>query len=1008
MSDLSDYLKDLSPKKRALFERMLKERKNEKPKAAIQTIPPRQSDAASPLSFAQQQLWLLYQLEHGRTAYNLPEAMRLTGTLHIDVLVRTLNEVVRRHEILRTVFPMIDDQAVQIVQPPSALEVPVVDLCAVPREEQEAIIHRRTREEAHYPFDLARGPMVRFSIARLGPTEHVLFITMHHIVADGWSVAVLVREITLLYTAFLQGQPSPLPELPIQYADFATWERQWLQGNLAQDQLAYWKEALADAPPCIRFPMVGNRPASQTFKGATYPLRLSKALSAALSTLSRREGVTLFMTMFAAFHVLLSRYTGQQNICVGTPISGRRWAETQDLIGFFLNTLVLRTDSADKPSFRTLLTRAKTMIQKAFANADIPFELVVRTINPKRSRSHTPLFQVLFVFETISSKPLELPGLAMNRLWVANETASFDLMLDLLWDEQQVGGGIQYNTDLFSPAMIGSMADSFVTLLEEIVANPDVCVATVPLLQEAERRHRAVDWASAGSSPSPVPEPQTVTYPTVAREHPAFFVGQRQITHGQVMTYAKQLAARLLQHGVGPDARVGIVLPPSAELALALLATLSIGATPVLLNPQQSDAELGEMSSSMSLAVLLTDTARLAALSATVTPRLAVELFQEPPADSPVSNLSLPGHWTGVLPLKADDRVLVLTSCAPAIASRLMVATLLAGGSLVFPETSAAQVSGQMETLIHDLQVTTLVTHTGQLAQLIGSAFPALRSIVTVGEVYLSATSHAWIGEREHYHLLADGELALAYANDAAAMDRWPAILAPSAKPHACVVLDDAFEPVPVGVPGELYLYEPLMALSPADRNASRSPAVHEWSPQMPLYPTGVLAWYDVDGTLRFASSRDNWVSLGGYTVNLLDITHVLVQHNQVQEAFVTLMDSGDDQPKLLACIVPRHQTQVAMSELRALVKQQLPEYMLPAAWLFVEQLPQTASGAVDRQALITLAQSTTLGSAEISGQIQAPGHVGDEDEKLARRAKLSTDRQALLEKRLRLARKNL
>ncbi|HHH40712.1 MAG TPA: non-ribosomal peptide synthetase, partial [Chloroflexi bacterium] len=476
MSDLAQRIAQLSPEKRALL--MLRLQKKRAAAARQQTIPRRRETDHLPLSFAQQRLWFLDRLQPDSALYNIPGTLRIRGPLDIPALEASLNEIVRRHEVLRTTFPARHDgQPVQIIAPSLHLPLPVVDLSPLPEPEREAEARRLASQEARRPFNLATGPLLRATLLLLDQDDFLVLFTMHHIVSDGWSVGVLIRELAALYHAFSLGRPSPLPELPIQYADFALWQRQWLQGETLQAQLAYWKRQLADAPPVLDLPTDRPRPPVQSFRGATFRFRFPAPLAQALQALSRREGVTLFMTLLAAFQTLLYRYTGQERINVGTPIANRNRAEVEGLIGFFVNTLVISTDLSGNPTFRELLQRVREVALGAYAHQDLPFEMLVDALQPERDLSRSPLFQVMFVLQNAPTATLELPGLTMRLLETDSGTAKFDLTLFVEETEEELRGSLEYNTDLFDGATIGRMLGHYRTLLEAIVADPDRPIA---------------------------------------------------------------------------------------------------------------------------------------------------------------------------------------------------------------------------------------------------------------------------------------------------------------------------------------------------------------------------------------------------------------------------------------------------------------------------------------------------------------------------------------------------
>jgi FkbM family methyltransferase len=446
-----------------------------------------------PLSFAQQRLWFIDQLEPGRPFYTAPIALRLDGQLNVPVLRRTLNEVVRRHEALRTTFVNLDGSAVQRIAPGLRLTLPVVDLSALDAVARERAIHLLARQEARLPFDLSAGPLLRVTLLRLSTAAHVALFTMHHIVSDGWSLGVLVREIAALYAAFSEDRPSPLEELPIQYADYAIWQRQSLQGEVLARQLDYWRRQLAGAPAMLDLPMARPRPRVQTYRGASYEFELETELAAGLRALSRRESVTLFMTLLAGFQALLARYTGQEEVVVGAAIANRTRRETEDLIGFFINTLVLRTDVSGEPRFTELLRRVREVCLGAYAHQDVPFERLVEELRPERSLSHSPLFQVAFGLNNVPRVELQLPGLQLSEVVVEDEEVRFDLTLWVTEDANGLHGRWTYRTELFDADAIKRMTAHWETLLQSIVASPDAPLSSLEMYTEAEKARRVTE-----------------------------------------------------------------------------------------------------------------------------------------------------------------------------------------------------------------------------------------------------------------------------------------------------------------------------------------------------------------------------------------------------------------------------------------------------------------------------------------------------------------------------------
>src|SRR5215510_8308606 len=448
----------------------------------------------APLSFAQQRLWFLDQYEPDNILYNIADAIRLKGAFNVTALEQSLNEILRRHEALRTTFSIVDDRPVQIIHKLWDFSLRPIELRESSSEKKEAIAARFAAEEAEKPFNLAKGPLLRVELLRLAEDDHVLLITMHHIISDGWSIKVFIGEIEELYKAYTNGQRAALPELPIQYADFALWQRSWLQGEKLEEQLSYWRTQLADAPPVLDLPTDRPRPTFKTFRGAYLPLIFSKKLSEEITQLGRREGTTLFMTLISAFSALLYRYTNQENILVGAPIANRNRVETENLIGFFVNTLVLRVRFSDAMTFRDLLRQIRETALDAFEHQDLPFEKLVEELQPERTLSHSPLFQVMFHLQNAVTESLSLSGLSMSHLEVESKTAKFDLSLSMAESEEGLIGTLNYNSDLFDAASVQRMAGHFERLLEAAVANPDEQVSRLQMLSEAERDQVLLQW----------------------------------------------------------------------------------------------------------------------------------------------------------------------------------------------------------------------------------------------------------------------------------------------------------------------------------------------------------------------------------------------------------------------------------------------------------------------------------------------------------------------------------
>ncbi|HLF24969.1 MAG TPA: amino acid adenylation domain-containing protein [Anaerolineae bacterium] len=1017
----------------------------------------RQGDLA--LSFAQQRLWFLDQLEPDSPLYNIPVALHLTGHLDLAALERSLNEIVCRHESLRTTFGSVDGQPVQIIAPVLKVPLPMLDLQELPPLEREAQARRVASEEARRPFDLAHGPLVRASVLHLAADEHVLLFNMHHIVSDGWSLDILTYELAALYPAFCAGQApalaaerrgSPLPGLPIQYADYAAWQRAWLRGAVLDEQLAYWRQQLVGVP-VLDVPTDRPRPPMQTFCGATQAFSVSPATSQALRTLAQREQVTLFILLLAAFKTLLQRYTGQEDIVVGTPIANRQRSEIEGLIGFFVNTLVLRTDLSGAPSFREALGRVRDMALGAYAHQDVPFEMVVDALQPERNLSRTPLFQVMFTLQNALLEAQTWPGLNMQLWEVDHATAMFDLTLSLTETAHELVGAIEYNTDLFDGSTIVRIAGHFQRLLDSIVADPDQRLADLVMLPEAEQQQLLVAWNAT-----------QVDYPRDRCIHELFEAQVKRavdalaivdadhaLTYGELNRRANQLAHYLRARGVGPEVFVCVCMERSPEMVIALLGVLKAGGAYVPLDPAYPAERLAFMLKDAQPPVLLTQQRLLEAILKAVPD--AVELRRQQYnccpnnnfSDRPLANLlSHPAHvvcldvdWVSIaqaseadpindasagnpayviytsgstgqpkgvlIPHRAlvqyvssaidhfaltpQDRVLQFASISFDAAAEEIYSCLLGGATLVLRTdalldsvaTFARTCATECITL---LDLPTAYWHS-VTAEIETVDWPlSVRLVIIGGERAMPERLLTWQAHTPpHVRLIntygPTEATIVATACDLGGAGRPNRADAPIGRPVANVqvyLLDANLRPVPIGVPGELFIGGDGLArgyLNRPELTAERfipNPFIfikdegggmrdeENFSDSSLLYKTGDLARYLPDGHLEFLGRVDHQVKVRGFRIELSEIEAVLGQHPQVQQAVVLACDveqrPGDKQ--LVAYVVAQTGELLETRELRAWLKDKLPEYMLPAAYVMLDALPLTPSRKVDRRAL--------------------------------------------------------
>lgn len=599
----------LSPEKTNLLEERL-----QRAKVAVSGggISPRPRGVPAPLSFAQRRLWFLEQLEPGTNTYNVPRALRFKGELNVTALEQTINEIKRRHEVLRTVFRVVDGQPVQEVMPLQATSLSITDLIDLGEDDRAAQLRQLAWQEAQRPVDLVRGPLMRTSLLRLSNDEYVLLITLHHIVSDGWSTGVLMREMETLYKAYSTGRPSPLPEMRIQYADFAYWQRQWLTGSVLEEQLSYWRENLRDLPASLNLPTDLRPNARRSFRGANKGITLTRNLTEAVKNLARQEEATLFMTLLTAFKVLLYRYSGQEDIVVGTPIANRNRVEIEGLIGFFINSLALRTDVSGEPTFRELLRKVKDGALEAYAHQDLPFEMLVEELQPERSLNHTPLFQVMFVLQNAPRDVMELPGLSISLSEIVTETAKYDLFMYAVEVKEGLHIGLQYSAEMFDRSTIDTLLDRYRLLLEAAVADPDTRISELSIIDPTEAKRILVDWNDETEYPQDrcihqLFEAQASRCP----EAVALSIAGTKISYAQLNDLSNRIAHGLRRLGITSTQPVAVMLDTSVNQIAAALGVLKAGGCFVCLDPNYPAARLRQLMFDAQPACLISESACL-------------------------------------------------------------------------------------------------------------------------------------------------------------------------------------------------------------------------------------------------------------------------------------------------------------------------------------------------------------------------------------------------------------
>ncbi|MBZ4377474.1 non-ribosomal peptide synthetase, partial [Corallococcus sp. AS-1-6] len=963
----------------------------------LPALRPSSTERALPLSFAQQRLWFLDQLSPGDASYNIPTALRLTGRVDVESLRRAFEALVARHESLRTTFLEDQGQATQRIHAPAAWTLPLIDVSNLPEAQRESEAQRRVAEDARQPFHLERGPLLRTSLVRLWEEEHLLLVTMHHIVSDGWSMGVLVRELVTLYAAFTQGTSPALAPLPLQYADFAAWQRQWLQGETLDAQLGYWKQKLAGAPAALELLTDHPRPSIQSHAGAALSVQLPPETSQSLKTLARREGATPFMVLLAGFQLLLSRYAAQDDVSVGTPIAGRTQAETEGLIGFFVNTLVLRAHVEPKATFRELLAQVRGTTLAAYEHQHLPFEKLVEALQPVRDPSRSPLFQVMFALQNAPSEDLRVPGLTFQQLESGTRSAKFDLTLTLQDSAQGFVGWLEYSTALFEQSTVERMLHHLRTLLESVAARPEQALSELPLLSGEERQRILVDWNDTAVA-SPMDVPVHVHFSQQARRTPdavALVQGDATLTYAQLEARANQLAHHLRALGIVPGARVGLAIERSFEMVTALLAILKAGAAFVPVDRNAPVDRIAMLLEDADVDVVLTHQPFASKLPASGT-RVWLDTQQDVltalPTHAPESSVEgeslayvmftsgSTGRPKGVsVPHRGITRLVlgstfmrfgadeVWLQYAPVAfdASTLEIwGALLHGAKLVLPPPHALSLEELAEQLRRH-RVTALFITTALFEQMVlhqGEALAEVRQVLTGGDVM------PWSRLRDHLPRLAEGAtLFHAYGptenttfSTTLPLHRDTRVAGPVSigRPipnSTAYVFDAHLHPVPVGVAGEVYVGGPGLAwgyLHRPDLTAERFvPHPFASTPGERLYRTGDKARWREDGTLDFLGRVDFQVKVRGFRIELGEIEAALRAFSGVNEAVVVARGADADK-RLIGYLTAHEGPALELEALRVHLRQRLPEYMVPASLLVLDALPLNANGKVDRKAL--------------------------------------------------------
>ncbi|MEA5517932.1 non-ribosomal peptide synthetase [Limnoraphis robusta] len=973
-------------------------------KLPISTIQAISRSTDLPLSFAQQRQWFLSQFEPNNPFYNIPVAIRLQGTLNITILKQTFSEVIHRHEVLRTAFHTIDGKPKLSISETCELELPIIDLSQLSPTKKQATIEQFLFAETQQHFDLGSRPLFRLKLLPLKEQEHILLLTFHHIIYDGWSMGVLLHELSTLYQAFLNQEPSPLEELPIQYVDFASWQREWLKGEVLENQLSYWRQKLHDAPTVSQLPTDRIRPAIQTVQGGSYTFNISQQLLEGLKILSQQSGSTLFITLLTAFYTLIHRYTGNEDIIIGSPIANRNRAEIEKLIGFFVNTLALRVDLSGNPTFEELLQRVRQVSLEAYANQDLPFEQLLEELKISRSLSYTPLFQIMFVLQNDLLKEVKFSDLSWSPIEIPHQTAKFDLTLSLTETDEHILGIFEYNKDLFESNTICILAEHFNNLLEAIIVNPEQKISELTLLNQDEEQQILVEWNQTKTNYPreacihQLFEQQVEQYPDAI----ALTYADQQLTYRELNIKANQIAHYLRKIGTKTDTLIGICMERSLETFVSILGILKAGSAYVFLEKNYPQERLEFILKDTQVSAIITDL-NSNYFEALNIPILNLEtdlqILSQESSNNPIhqvtaENLAYVMYTSGstgkpkgvciphrgVVRLVKEnnyvnfntEEIFLQAAPLPFDASTFEIwGALLNGGRIVILPTHQPSLN-ELGEIIKQYNITTLWLTAGLFHLMVDEqleSFKNVRQLLAGGDI-LSVVHVNKLLKKIPNCKLVNGygptestTFSCCYSITNIAQISQSVPIGYPIYNTQIYVLDRYFHPVPTGVPGELYIGGDGLArgyLNRADLTAEKF-IPNPFNPQITshrLYKTGDLVRYKQDGTLEYLGRLDNQVKVRGFRIEIGEIEAVLTQHSSVQDVAV-ITDNQPVKKRLIAYVVLdknseaiQNQSLNILSQLRSFLTEKLPDYMIPALFVPIESLPLTANGKVDYRAL--------------------------------------------------------
>ncbi|WP_353931426.1 non-ribosomal peptide synthase/polyketide synthase [Okeanomitos corallinicola TIOX110] len=962
-------------------------------KAEINQTPikPRIEKTEIPLSFSQQRLWFLDKLEPNSSTYNIPAALKLEGKIDKLALEKSLKAIINRHESLRTNFREIAGKAEQIIHTDSDWKLSIIDLQNLSTEKAEKEIERLTKQQATQPFNLSNENLIRITLILLSDTENILSLCMHHIISDGWSMGVFIDELSALYNSYIQGKETELKPLPIQYADFAIWQRNWLQGEVLEQQINYWSKQLENAPTFLPLPTDRPRPAVQTFAGAYQEFTISKELTEKLQKVSKEQGVTLFMTLLAAYNTLLYRYTGQTDILVGTPIANRNRKEIESLIGFFVNTLVLRTELSGNSKFSEILNKTRSTALSAYAHQDLPFEMLVEALEIERDLSHSPLFQAVFALQNAPISEIELTGLKTNLLPIETATAKFDLTLSIEQTETGLIGGWEYNTDLFDSSTINRMTGHFINLLSAIVENPAAEINQLPILTETEKQQLLIDW---NQTETEYPKDKCIhqLFEEQVEKTPdavAVVFEGKQLTYRELNNKANQLAHYLISLGVKADSLVGICVERSLEMIIGQLGILKAGASYLPIDPEYPTERIKFILEDTKINILLTQQNLKQKIQNNQTQTTCLDTEWEkinqqnqknPHKEITSNNLAYIIYTSGSTgtPKGVEITHQGLTNLINWHQKQFKITTadkatqlagtgfdaavwetwpyLTAGATLHLVRKEILVSPEQLQKWLTENQITISFVPTPITQELLKLDWKKektkLRYLLTGGDKLTQNPTNKIPFQVINNYGPTENTVVTTSCILETQKQTSPSIGKPIDNTKV-YILDSNLQPVPVGVAGELHIAGTGLArgyLNRPELTAEKFIPNPFDNGKTKLYKTGDLVRYLTDGNIEYLGRSDNQVKIRGFRIEIGEIETALNQNENVQTSVVVVREDKPGYKKLVAYIVS--ETKLTTKELRKYLKSKLPEYMIPSNFVYLENLPLTPNGKIDRRAL--------------------------------------------------------